>query len=294
MSSERTPDVEVPTIVAGAARQWLADLCHQHRLSPSQRRVARFYIDSIPDGAFLSTMEAASRAGVSQPTVTRFAAALGFATYGDFQTTLREVVLGNRAIDPVATGTGLSDPVDGALTSLQRLRATLDSRAMQAAVSAVADADSLTIVGMRASAGLASYVGFFASHILDDVRVVTDGDTAADTLQQVARTGTAAALVLAMPRYPASTVRALRFARSLRVRTVLMIDTPLVDFAELADHVLVAPVDSDQVFDTHPAPVLLATTLLDRVASRHPIRTQERLEGHESLVPTWVHRPDDL
>ncbi|WP_374455985.1 MurR/RpiR family transcriptional regulator [Nocardioides sp.] len=286
-----TSDVEVPTVVQGAARQWLADRCHRQRLSPSQRRVARFYIDSMPDGAFLSTMEAAARAGVSQPTVTRFAAALGFATYAHFQATLREVVLGERTVD--LPDDAVPSPVDAAVSSLERLRATLDSPAMDAAASMIAGADSLSIVGMRASAALAAHVGFFASHILDDVRLVTDADTAADSLHRATRAGTAAVLVIAMPRYPASTVRSLTYAKAIGARTVLVVDTASADFAGLADHVLVAPVDSDQVFDSHPAPIVLVMTLLDQVASRRPAQTQDRLETHESLVATWVHRADD-
>jgi DNA-binding MurR/RpiR family transcriptional regulator len=277
----------VETSGAGAARQWLLELCHRSRLSPTQRRVGQFYIDSMPDGAFLSTMEAAARAGVSQPTVTRFAAALGFATYADFQVALRSVLLERRA--EAVQAPGQADAVEEAVGTLEQLRETLDSAAMTAAAEAIAGADALAVVGMRASAALAAYTGYFAARILDEVRVVDDGDTALDVLSQLERRGSVAVLVFAMPRYPASTVRALRYARRHGMTSVLVVDTPLVDFAADADHVLVAPVASDLVFDSHPAPVLLGIALLDRVGGLHPRRTQERLETHEALVTTWVH-----
>lgn len=278
----------------GAARQWLLDLCHRSQLSPTQRRVGQFYVDSMPDGAFLSTMEAATRAGVSQPTVTRFAAALGFATYADFQGALRDVLLDRRTIASVDSAVGASSAVDDAIATLEQLRDTLDSPAMTAAAEAIAGADALVVVGMRASAALAGYAGYFAGRILDEVRVVDNGDTALDVLGQLDRRLRATVLVFAMPRYPASTVRALRYAHRHGMPTILVIDTPLVDFAADADHLLVAPVTSDQVFDSHPAPVALVTALLDRVAGLQPRRTQERLEIHEALVKTWVHgRPPD-
>ncbi|WP_052337092.1 MurR/RpiR family transcriptional regulator [Nocardioides alkalitolerans] len=273
-------------------RQWLVERCHSQRLSPTQRRVAQSFIDTMPDAAFLSTSEAALRAGVSQPTVTRFASTLGFSTYGDFRGALRQVILGGGE-PPAAPGPDVSDPVLEAQANLGDLRGTLGSPAMAAAVRTLAEAGVLGIVGIRASAALASYVGYFARRVLDDVRVVTDGDAATDAITQMERAGGAALLVFAMPRYPSSTVRALRHARTVGVPTVLVVDTPFVDLANEADHVLVAPVGTGLVFDTHAAPVVLAMALLDGVAAAHPRRTQDRLEAHESLVDTWVHQPTD-
>lgn len=275
---------------AGEARQWLLDLCHRHRLSPTQRRVALSFIESMPDAAFLSTSQAAVRAGVSQATVTRFAATLGFAAYADFRAALRNVILGVTSA-PAAIGPDL-DPVGEAHEHLATLRTTLDSPAMAAAVAALAEADVLGIVGMRASAGLAAHVGYFARRIVADVRVMSQADAVADTLAQIRLAGRGAVLVIALPRYPASTVRALRAARAAGLATVLVVDTGFVDFANDADHVLVAPVGAELVFDTHAAPMVLFTALLDGIAGRHPQRTQQRLEAHEALVASWVHGGD--
>ena len=52
------------------------------RLSPTQRRVARYVADHPREAPFLSSVELAARAGVSQPTVTRLAVALGYGGYG--------------------------------------------------------------------------------------------------------------------------------------------------------------------------------------------------------------------
>jgi DNA-binding MurR/RpiR family transcriptional regulator len=294
-----TEDVSDRPDAAGgtaAARQWLIERCHRQRLSPTQRRVAQSYVDTMPDAAFLSTSEAAGRAGVSQATVTRFAASLGFASYGDFRRALRHVVLdrdpaGEAPLDGSADG---ADPIAEARANLGALTATLDSPEMTAAVGRLAAAHTVAVVGFRASAGLAAYTGFFLGRILDNVRVLDVGDTALDTLTQLRQghePGSVAVLVFAMPRYPAATVQTLRHARALGLATVLVIDTALADFASEADHVLVAPVGTGLVFDSHAAPVVLAMALVDGVAGRHPRRTQERLEAHESLVDAWAHQP---
>ena len=158
-----------PVRSATAARQWLVERCQSHRLSPTQRRVAQSFMDTMPDAAFLSTSEAALRAGVSQPTVTRFASTLGFATYGEFRTALRTVILGGG--EPDTTGPAATDPVTEAEANLAALRGTLGSPAMAAAVATLADARVLGIIGIRASTALATYLDFFARRIVDDVRL---------------------------------------------------------------------------------------------------------------------------
>lgn len=273
-----------------AAREWLVEQCHRHRLSPTQRRVAQFYIDTMPDAAFLSTVEAASRAGVSQPTVTRFASTLGFSSYPAFRAAVRGVVLGGAPRSTV-TAAPTTDPVADEQLNLETLRDTLQSPAMAAAVQTLAAADVIGVVGMRLSAALATYVGYFARRIVSDVRVITEADGAADALVQMYESGRAAVLVLAMPRHPESTVRVLRQAHAMGIPTVLVVDTPLVDFARDADHVLVAPVSTGMVFDSHAAPTVLAMALVDGIAGAHPRRTQERLEAHEALVESWLHKP---
>lgn len=286
MTTQRS-DVEGAAL---GARDWLVELCHHHRLSPTQRRVAQFFIDTMPDAAFLSAVEVASRAGVSQPTVTRFASTLGFSSYPAFRGAVRKVVLQGepRSVTVVPT----TDPVADEQMNLETLRDTLRSPAMAAAVRTLAAADVLGVVGMRLSATLATYVGYFARRIVNDVRVLTESDTAEDELVQLRESGNAAVLVLAMPRHPQSTVRTLRRARAMGIPTVLVVDTPMVDFALDADHVLVAPVSTGMVFDSHAAPTVLAMALVDGIASAHPRRTQERLEAHEALVDSWAYKPD--
>ena len=49
-----------------------------HRLTPTQRRIAHCLVRNAAEAPFLSSVEVAELAGVSQPSVTRFAVALGF------------------------------------------------------------------------------------------------------------------------------------------------------------------------------------------------------------------------
>ncbi|MGH3087892.1 MAG: MurR/RpiR family transcriptional regulator, partial [Rubrobacteraceae bacterium] len=59
-------------------RERLSVLFNRHRLSPTQRRLARYIIDNPREAPFLSSVELATRVGVSQPSVIRLSSALGY------------------------------------------------------------------------------------------------------------------------------------------------------------------------------------------------------------------------
>src|SRR5258707_14897176 len=75
----------------GTASARLLKLFEAHRLTPTQRRIAHCLVRRAEDAPFLSSVEEAELAGVSQPSVTRFAVALGFDGYPALRKHLREV-----------------------------------------------------------------------------------------------------------------------------------------------------------------------------------------------------------
>ncbi|GAA0566313.1 MurR/RpiR family transcriptional regulator [Paractinoplanes ferrugineus] len=267
------------------AEDWLLDLARRHRLSPTQRQIVQRMLGMFPDVAFESTSEIAERTGVSQPTVTRLAVALGFAGFAEFRAALRAAVLDSRPGGRPVRSTA----VDREIANLDGLRAELAGDRMREAVRLLAGTTPLGVLGLRASAALAQYFGYFARRIRPAVTLGTDAGTVNDTVLELHQQGATALLTFAMPRYPAATVAALRLARRLDLRTVVLTDSALVPFAAEADVLLVAPVSSELVFDSHATAVLLAMSLLDEIARTDPQRTQQRLEAHEALVDRWIH-----
>ena len=272
------------------AQNWLIDLVHKHRISPTQRRVVQHMLASLPEVAFASTIDGAEAAEVSPPTVTRLATALGYAGYPEFRSALRDVVLSTTVTNRQP---GRVDPQSTALASehanLTALERTLGSARMTQAVELLNGTGPLGIIGLRASAALADYLGYFARRVLPNVHVLNDAASMDDSIMQLHRNGATAVLAFAMPRYPAATVEALAYARHLGMSTVAIVDTLLVPFASEVDVLLVAPVGTDLVFDSHAAAVVLSIALLDALGSQDPHRTQELLEAHEELVDRWAH-----
>jgi len=256
-----------------------------HRLSPVQRRIAQYLLDHLPESAFLSSVELAERAGVSQPSVTRFAVVLGYGGYPELRNALRPIALGSVGGDDGARRNELQLALESDLAHLDALRVSLGQPDQVLRVGReLAGSRPLGVLGLRVSAALAEAFGYFAQRIHPDVRVITRGGTSHDELLQVQQGGGSWVLTFLMPRYPVEAVEALRYARRIGLRSAVVTDRALVSFADDADALLTAGVGERLVFDSHAAPLALVMVLLQAMADAEPQRTQARLDAYERMV----------
>jgi DNA-binding MurR/RpiR family transcriptional regulator len=265
-----------------AAGAKVLELFDGQRLTPAQRRIAQCLVEHAAEAAYLSSGELADLAQVSQPSVTRFATAVGFDGYPGLRRRIREVV-GGAPAPPVDEHNELQRAVlseVGALTRLSDLLA--DRTPVDEAAKLLAGSRPLPVLGLRTAAPVAGYFGYFAAKIHPDVRVLDTGGTAlADRLEQARAAGATALLAFVLPRYPRESLDALAEAARLGLSTVVVTDSPVSPAAVGADVVLPAAVGSRLVFDLHAAPLALAGVLLQAVCDAAPAQTQSRLEAFE-------------
>lgn len=276
--SERTPAERVRALFTG------------HRLSPGQRRIAQYLVDHLTEAAFLSITDLAERAGVSQPSVTRFATSLGYAGFPALREALQPIALS------AVAGAGdsreeirrneLQAAIDAEIENLESLRRVLADPGQVLEVGRqLAHSVPLTVVGLRISASLAEYFAYAARRIHPDVRVVSRGGSVAfDTLLQAREAGGSWVLAYAMPRHSNETLAAVRAARSTGLRVALVTDLTMGPLVEEADVTLTAPTGARLVFDSYAAPGVLSAALLQAMADAEPERTQARLEGYEQVA----------
>ncbi|MEU8000306.1 MurR/RpiR family transcriptional regulator [Catellatospora sp. NPDC049111] len=274
------PTTDAPTGAAADVRS----LVQGARLTPTQRRIARELVHHADTVAYLSAAEVAELAQVSQPSVTRFAMALGFDGYPALRRRLRELTAGPRAGTAADGDNDLQRAVRDEMANLNRLADHLaDPAAVHAAAGLLAASRPLPVVGLRAAAPLAGYFGYFAAKIHPEVRVLdTGGSLLAERLEQAADSGARAVLAYALPRYPRELRDALTEARGLGLKIVVVTDSPVSPATDLADVTLTAAVGSQLVFDLHTAPMVLTMVLLQAISDVDPAATQRRLEHFES------------
>lgn len=261
-----------------------------HPLSPGQRRIAQYLVDHLTEAAFLSITELAERAGVSQPSVTRFASSLGFSGYPALRDVLQPIALSAVAGSPdspeQARRNELQAAVDAEIENLRNVRRLLaDTDQVLDIGRELARSVPLTVLGLRISVSLAEYFAYAARRIHPDVRLVTGGGSVAyDALLQARAAGGSWVLAFAMPRHAKETLAALRVARSAGLRVALITDRTLGPLVDEADVALTAGTGSRLVFDSYAAPGVLSAALLQAMADADPERTQTRLESYEQAA----------
>jgi DNA-binding MurR/RpiR family transcriptional regulator len=265
------------------------ELFDGQRLTPAQRRIAQCLVEHAADAAYLSSGEVAELAGVSQPSVTRFATALGFDGYPGLRRRIRELMTDALTADapqPADEHNDLQRAVLAEVDNLTGLAATLaDRRALDEAGKLLAASRPLPVLGLRTAAPVAAYFGYFAAKVHPDVRVLDSGGSAvADRLEQAQAAGASAMLAFVLPRYPREAHDAVREANQLGLSTIVVTDSPMSPVAADADLTLAAPVGSRLVFDLHTAPIALACVLLQTMCDAAPAQTQSRLEAFEQSV----------
>ncbi|MFE3637365.1 MurR/RpiR family transcriptional regulator [Streptomyces sp. NPDC059168] len=283
-ASAITSGKAVPETEAAPTSQ-LRALFDGPQLSPGQRRVAQYLIEHITEAAFLSITELADRVGVSQPSVTRFAAAVGFSGYPALREKLQSIALSSLAGGPGEENRAneLQAAVDAEIQNLENLRRDVaDPDRVIRVGRELSRSTPLTVLGLRISVSLAEYFGYAARRIHPDVRLVTRGGSVAyDTLLQAREAGGTWVLAFSMPRHGQETLTALRVAREAGLRVALITDLALGPLAEEADIVFATGTGSRLVFDSYAAPGVLAAAILQAMTDADPERTQARLEKYE-------------
>ncbi len=270
----------VERVASADVRPRLHELFEGHRLSPAQRRIARYLLDHADEAVFLTGGDLAGKVGVSQPSVTRFSVALGFAGYPDLRNELRARVRTNS--QHVRPEDGGADVLGRALAqdvrALEALAAGHNTRQLHRVGRALVRSRPLAVLGVRVSRPIAEMFCYFARKVHPDVRLITDGSVAGDRLDQARRSGASWVLAFGLPRYPQELFEHMAWARRLGFKVALLTDDPFTPLAEHSDEVLSAAVGTELVFDSPTAPVALSMCLLQSVYDALPAKEQARLD----------------
>ena len=261
------------------------------RLSKGQRLIARFITENYDKAAFMTAGKLGRTVGVSESTVVRFATEMGFDGYPGMRRAMQEMVRSRlTSVQRIAVAKDMLDGADVMKTvmtsDVEKLQSTLeeiDRDSFTAAVDAIAGAKHLYIVGMRSSASLASFMGFYMNLLVQDVRLVHD-TTANEVYEQIMHIGPGDVYMgISYPRYSAGSLKAMQFAKGRGATVIALTDNDNSPFAPLADIKLYAKSDMVSFLDSLVAPMSVINALIVAVASRKRDSLDETFGYLESL-----------
>jgi DNA-binding MurR/RpiR family transcriptional regulator len=266
--------------------------------SPAERKVARVLLSSYPSAGFETVAKLAARAGVSGPTVLRFANRLGYRGFPDFQQALRDD-LDERSASPIelydrrqgaqAAGdesSGLARAASIMRDTLDRTFAALAPGEFERAVEMLCTPRSRVLVGGGRFSGLLAR--FLAQHLqLLRPGVVTLPEHDAGRAEAVAGLRRGDVVVLFdYRRYEEPTRRLAAAAKDRRASVVLFTDAWLSPIASDADVVLPSETGSPSAFDAMTPVLALIESVIAECSERLGDAASARMReveraGHE-------------
>ena len=258
--------------------------------SKGQKRIAGYILSDYDKAAFMTANKLGTVVGVSESTVVRFAAELGYEGYPAMQKALQEIVRSKltsiqriRASNERLFG---SDVVTTVLQSdMDKIRSAIESvdrAAFESVVDKLMGARHIYILGVRSSSFLAGYLHFYFHLIFENVTLVTS-NSAGDILESILRIGPGDVLVgISFPRYSQSTVKGVRFAHDRGADIVAITDSALSPLYSMASTALLASSDMISFVDSLVAPFSLLNALIVAAGHRKDADISQifnRLEG---------------
>ena len=240
------------------------------RFSKGKRRIASYILENYDKAAFMTASKLGSAVDVSESTVVRFAADLGYDGYPAMQKALQEMIRSKltsiQRIEASSDRFSGVDLVRAVLqTDMEKIRLAIDevsTEDFEIAVDELIRAKHIYILGVRSSSFLAGYLNFYFHHIFDNVTLVTENSTGA-ILEQILRIGPEDVLVgITFPRYSQATLRGVRFARDRGAKIIAVTDSPNSPLYDMACAALMARSDMISFVDSLVAAFSLLNALI--------------------------------
>lgn len=272
------------------AQELLQRLNHSgKRLSKSHRRIAECIVTHYDKAAFMTASKLGEYVGVSESTVVRFAAALGYDGFPQLQKALQELIRHRLTATQRLEMTGdmgHAQVLNKVLkTDIQNIRTTLDEldlATFDAVIESILQARNLYVLGLRASAPLAEFFGHYLNFIFPNVHTVTSG--VSDVFEQIARISDEDVLIgISFPRYTSHTVKAMKFARSRGATLIAITDGPLSPLHAEANLCLMAKSDMASFVDSLTAPISLINALIVALSQRRRTQVTDYFDKMENI-----------
>lgn len=260
--------------------------------SKGQKRIASFILDSYDKAAFMTASKLGQTVNVSESTVVRFAAELGYDGYPNMQKALQKMIRNRltsvQRIEMANDQIGSEDVVDSVLRSdIAKIRSTLeelDRSSFDRAVDIIVNARKIYILGVRSSSAISRFLAFYLNLIFDNVSEIGSNSVSED-FEQIMRVGGEDIVIgVSFPRYSSRTVKVMQYARDRGASLLAITDSESSPVAECADIVLTAKSDMASFVDSLVAPLSLVNALIVAVSQR---RNRDVADTFRQLEKIW-------
>ncbi len=261
-------------------------------MSKGQKLLAAYITENYDKAVFLTAAKLGTVVGVSESTVVRFAANLGYKGYPEFQKALEELVRNRlNSIQRMEVTYGrISQPkiLETVLQSdAENLKGTLehiDQGAFELAVDMILKARTIYVVGIRSCASLASFLAYYLNLMFERVHLLHT-NSSSEMFEQMVRIGSQDVIIgISFPRYSMQALKAVEFANNRNAKVITLTDSDHSPMNLYSSCQLIAGSDMASIVDSLVAPLSVINALIVALC----MKKQEEVAGTlEMLEKIW-------
>lgn len=262
-----------------------------HEFSKSHKKIGAYILEHFDKAPFVTAAKLGQLVGVSESTVVRFASELGYGGYPEMQkaigASMRKKLTASQRVSVTSGRVENNDVLAYVLASdMNNIRSSLEqiNRAdFEQIVEAIVRAQSIYILGVRSSASLASFFGFYLNLISPNVHNVRAG-TSSELFEEIMRIDKEDVFIgISFPRYSKRTLKAIDYAKNCGATVIGITDSPSSPLAGAADLCLEACSDMASFVDSLVAPLSVINALLVAISMRRQEETMKTLDRLEKI-----------
>ena len=273
------------------------------QMSKSHKKIASYIMDHYDTAVFMTAATLGKEIGISESTVVRFAAGLGYDGYPKFQTALEEWVkskwnslqqmgakYGNSSQSEILTSVIRAD-----MEKMEDTIHNLDPAAFETAVSSILEAKHVYVIGLRSCEPLASFLSFYLSMIRGDVMQLKTTSTT-ELFEQMIRVSDEDVVIgISFPRYSMRTLKAMEFANDRNAKVITITDSVHSPMNLYSSCNLLARSDMVSIVDSLVAPLSVINALVVALCVKAPEQASKNLKDLEEVWANYqVYLNDEI
>ena len=265
---------------------------HYSKMSKSHKRIAAYIQEHYDQAVFMTAAKLGEQLEISESTVVRFAAGIGFDGYPEFQKELAECGKDKlntvQKMDDLYGKKSQSEVINTVLNAdIEKIQHTiehLDVQAFDAAVETILQAKTVYIMGLRSNEPLAGFLHFYLNMIRENV-VLLNTSSISETFEQMIRIGENDCFIgISFPRYSMRTLKAMEFANDRNAKVIAITDSVHSPMNLYSSCNLFARSDMVSIVDSLVAPLSVINALVVQLCMK---RQDEVRKNLEMLEDTW-------
>ncbi len=271
------------------------------QFSKGQRKLADYISEHYEEAAFLTAAQLGNKAGTSESTVVRFAAALGLSGYPEFQRKMAGLIQDRlHAIERIEIAGGAmpqEEVVDNVMgADAEKIRLTmeaLDRNAFEVAVEDILNAENVYIIGVQNCAPLASFLAYYLRLVRQRV-ILVGSVNSSELFEQMLHVSASDAVVgISFPQYSMRTLKAMEFANNRNAKIIALTDSKHSPMNIYSSCNLFARSDMASVVDSLAAPLSVINALIVALCLRRHDQVMNNLKLLEQVTQDYQYDSRD-